>query len=133
MRTHHSFSPPESKRLKLEPSSPTAASRTPETYDDNLLNNEETVNDGTENEHQCSICLQDILDRTIIPTCSHEFCFECLLVWSGVLHALFSLLEMTYFAIDTQNNQDDARYAPKPSDSMLFIPSDLDTTSENTI
>ncbi|KAI0690369.1 hypothetical protein BC835DRAFT_1281137, partial [Cytidiella melzeri] len=32
-------------------------------------------------EH-CSICLQPLSDRTMIPACSHEFCFECLLVWT---------------------------------------------------
>jgi len=34
-----------------------------------------------EGEH-CSICLQRIADRTVVPTCSHEFCFECLLIWT---------------------------------------------------
>ncbi|KAI5891458.1 uncharacterized protein SCHCODRAFT_02629162 [Schizophyllum commune H4-8] len=32
--------------------------------------------------HNCSICLQELVDRTVIPTCSHEFCFECLLIWT---------------------------------------------------
>ena len=36
-----------------------------------------------EEEEQCTICLQPIVDRTLVPTCSHEFCFECLMVWSG--------------------------------------------------
>jgi hypothetical protein len=36
-----------------------------------------------EEEDQCTICLQPIVDRTLVPTCSHEFCFECLMVWSG--------------------------------------------------
>lgn len=35
----------------------------------------------TDEEH-CSICLQPIADRTVVPTCSHEFCFECLLIWT---------------------------------------------------
>ncbi|KAI0313519.1 hypothetical protein OF83DRAFT_1165561 [Amylostereum chailletii] len=30
----------------------------------------------------CTICLQDIVDRTVIPVCSHEFCFECIMVWA---------------------------------------------------
>lgn len=34
-------------------------------------------------EEMCSICLQQVEDRTVIPKCSHEFCFECLLVWTG--------------------------------------------------
>ncbi|KAF7329358.1 E3 ubiquitin-protein ligase Topors [Mycena kentingensis (nom. inval.)] len=48
----------------------------------------EAVQDGKgptleeEDEDRCSICLQSILDRTVIPVCSHEFCFDCLLVWT---------------------------------------------------
>ena len=34
-------------------------------------------------EDHCSICLHQVMDRTIIPTCSHEFCFDCLLIWCG--------------------------------------------------
>jgi Ring finger domain len=30
----------------------------------------------------CTICLQRIIDRTVIPICSHEFCFECIRLWS---------------------------------------------------
>ncbi|KAI0086037.1 hypothetical protein BDY19DRAFT_908566 [Irpex rosettiformis] len=37
--------------------------------------------DESDEEH-CSICLQPLSDRTIVPACSHEFCFECLLVWT---------------------------------------------------
>ncbi|KAF8962908.1 hypothetical protein BDZ97DRAFT_1662311 [Flammula alnicola] len=33
-------------------------------------------------ENNCSICLHSLVDRTVIPKCSHEFCFECLLVWT---------------------------------------------------
>ena len=44
-----------------------------------------------EDDHlNCSICLQPLVDRTLIPSCSHEFCFECILVWTGtflLLHA----------------------------------------------
>src|SRR5438477_9814873 len=63
---------PPSKRIRLEssPTPPCTAQRPNATSklaeDDN-----------------CSICLQQVVDRTVIPTCSHEFCFECLLVWSG--------------------------------------------------
>ncbi|KAK0488110.1 hypothetical protein EDD18DRAFT_1191327 [Armillaria luteobubalina] len=35
-----------------------------------------------EEEDNCSICLQALVDRTVIPTCSHEFCFDCLVVWT---------------------------------------------------
>ncbi|KAI0271222.1 hypothetical protein BGY98DRAFT_922884 [Russula aff. rugulosa BPL654] len=33
-------------------------------------------------EDHCTICLQAIVDRALIPECSHEFCFECLMIWS---------------------------------------------------
>lgn len=61
-------SSPPSKRLKLEPQS------TPK-----LDPNE----DVSEDENHCSICLQVIDDQTVIPNCSHEFCFECLLIWTS--------------------------------------------------
>ncbi|EJF61900.1 hypothetical protein DICSQDRAFT_154801, partial [Dichomitus squalens LYAD-421 SS1] len=66
---------PPTKRMKLE-SSPVLASdstRPPELdeHEEEELNGE-----------RCSICLQPYADRTMIPTCSHEFCFECLLIWT---------------------------------------------------
>jgi hypothetical protein len=39
--------------------------------------------DEEEDSVDCTICLQNIVNRTVIPKCSHEFCFECLLVWTG--------------------------------------------------
>ncbi|EIW78019.1 hypothetical protein CONPUDRAFT_75758 [Coniophora puteana RWD-64-598 SS2] len=33
-------------------------------------------------EDHCSICLHSKADTTVIPTCSHEFCFECILIWT---------------------------------------------------
>ena len=39
--------------------------------------------DEDENGESCSICLGHLEDRTVIPPCSHEFCFECLVVWTG--------------------------------------------------
>lgn len=42
------------------------------------------VDNADEDGEQCSICLQALVDRTIIPTCAHEFCFECILVWTGM-------------------------------------------------
>ena len=47
-----------------------------------ISENEEDI-DG---EH-CSICLQSFVDRTVIPECSHEFCFDCILTWAGALQA----------------------------------------------
>ncbi|KAK0439702.1 uncharacterized protein EV420DRAFT_1486225 [Desarmillaria tabescens] len=59
-----SSSSPPHQRVKLESPSPP-----PETQD--------------EDEDNCSICLQPLVDRTVVPTCSHEFCFDCLVVWTG--------------------------------------------------
>ncbi|OBZ72890.1 hypothetical protein A0H81_06736 [Grifola frondosa] len=62
---------PPPKRIKLESSpSPRLAHAAGDT------------NHTEEDVEHCSICLQPLADRTIIPTCSHEFCFECLLVWT---------------------------------------------------
>lgn len=41
-------------------------------------------------EDHCTICLQSYVDRTVIPICSHEFCFECLMVWAGTLPSVSS-------------------------------------------
>lgn len=99
-----SCSPP-SKRLKLESSSPRTVNRTLETRQNRSYNQEGTTGDSTENEHQCSICLQAILDRTVIPTCSHEFCFECLLVWSGPPYALFFTIEDDSLGDNTEQSR----------------------------
>ncbi|KAF9232392.1 hypothetical protein BU15DRAFT_55083 [Melanogaster broomeanus] len=68
---------PPSKRIKLESSpSPPPEAQLPKDPD---LNNNDHEN---LEQNQCSICLQSYLDRAIIPTCAHEFCFECILLWS---------------------------------------------------
>ncbi|KAF9530723.1 hypothetical protein CPB83DRAFT_762476 [Crepidotus variabilis] len=41
------------------------------------------LNELDESENSCSICLQPVENRTVIPTCSHEFCFDCILVWTA--------------------------------------------------
>jgi hypothetical protein len=66
-----------SKRIKLEDE---AEDLLPTTQDD--LEGVKPNQDDSENS--CSICLHSIVDRTVIPKCSHEFCFECLLVWTGM-------------------------------------------------
>lgn len=70
------MSSPSPKRIKLEASSP--SSLEPELRDDLDI---DVVKDPE--VEQCSICLQPMVDRALIPSCSHEFCFECLLVWTG--------------------------------------------------
>ncbi|OAX34565.1 hypothetical protein K503DRAFT_747224 [Rhizopogon vinicolor AM-OR11-026] len=57
-----------SKRIKLELSPP------PRLTDDQ--------NDENLDHDHCVICLQSLVDRTVIPTCSHEFCFECISLWA---------------------------------------------------
>ncbi|KAL5513919.1 hypothetical protein ACEPAG_2680 [Sanghuangporus baumii] len=44
-------------------------------------NADKESNEELEGDH-CSICLQLLLDRTLIPECSHEFCFECIVTWT---------------------------------------------------
>lgn len=66
---------PPLKRVKLE-QSPTLATE-PQL---DAVGAEDT--EDADGDH-CSICLQPYADRTVIPTCSHEFCFECLLIWTG--------------------------------------------------
>ncbi|KAI0354518.1 hypothetical protein OH77DRAFT_1405142 [Trametes cingulata] len=70
------MSSPPAKRAKLEPE--------PSPPLDAIVAREFTETEELEDsdgEH-CSICLQPYADRTVIPTCSHEFCFECLLIWT---------------------------------------------------
>ncbi|KAI0263551.1 hypothetical protein BC834DRAFT_924879 [Gloeopeniophorella convolvens] len=71
-------STPPYKRVKLEAVSPKLEVVSP-TLDEVELAAELQ---GDEDEDHCAICLQSINDRTVVPTCSHEFCFECLMVWS---------------------------------------------------
>ncbi|KAI0643412.1 hypothetical protein C8Q79DRAFT_1002593 [Trametes meyenii] len=68
--------PPPPKRMKLTPE--LSPSLEPALLLEATMNGEAEDADG---EH-CSICLQPYVDRTVIPTCSHEFCLECLLIWT---------------------------------------------------
>jgi hypothetical protein len=75
-----STSPP-SKRFKLEDS---------EHEDEEGLASPVAVEGQDEDsDTNCSICLQPMEDRTVIPTCSHEFCFDCLMIWTGTLNISF--------------------------------------------
>ncbi|KAF8839189.1 hypothetical protein BDN67DRAFT_906055 [Paxillus ammoniavirescens] len=76
MGESHAASPP-FKRIKLESSpSPSPEQQFPKNPGVN------GDSEDLELEDRCSICLQSFLDRTIISTCAHEFCFECILLWS---------------------------------------------------
>jgi hypothetical protein len=68
-RTGMSASP---KRIKLE------LSPSPRLTDDPAVSNDEQFD-----PDHCVSCLQSLVDRTVIPTCSHEFCFECISLWAG--------------------------------------------------
>ena len=71
---------PPTKRIKLEPELLLSPTLGPEHLRTDDEQNGVEIEDNVE---QCSICLQPYADRTMIPTCSHEFCFECLLIWTG--------------------------------------------------
>jgi len=80
MRTDSSGPP--AKRVKLESPSPL---RSPSVVEISPPGGDDTTHhegDETVDEEHCSICLQPFADRTVVPTCSHEFCFECLLIWT---------------------------------------------------
>src|ERR1700683_4841092 len=81
--------PRPSKRVKLDSSSPSPSSTPKHAIDDEGV---ELV----EGDH-CSICLQQLVDRTVIPTCSHEFCFECILVWTGQYSLVFLVIYVFKF------------------------------------
>jgi Ring finger domain len=64
---------PPSKRMKPESVAP---------KDDGTEQPVSELESDVDGDH-CTICLQSFVDRTLVPTCSHEFCFECLMTWSG--------------------------------------------------
>ncbi|KAJ7054921.1 hypothetical protein C8F01DRAFT_1161807 [Mycena amicta] len=64
---------PSPKRVKIE---------TPPDQDLPATNEDSEAKIDEDDDDRCSICLQDIVDRTVVPVCSHEFCFDCLLVWT---------------------------------------------------
>ncbi|KAJ7666685.1 hypothetical protein DFH06DRAFT_250133 [Mycena polygramma] len=70
------------KRVKLElgsPSTPTFFKSEP--HEPQL--EQQGLEEEEEDEDRCSICLQEVADRTVVPICAHEFCFDCLLVWTA--------------------------------------------------
>jgi hypothetical protein len=83
------------KRMKLE-SSPTPSLETADETPGPSQGINKKAGSATSGGDHCSICLHAIVDRTVIPTCAHEFCFECVLVWSG---ASFFFLFKTNSAI----------------------------------
>lgn len=84
MTTRAPTSSPPSKRIKLELDEPSLVEERDvvKVEEDHTPGQDEDENEDGDGD-RCSICLQATVDRTIIPTCSHEFCFECLLVWTG--------------------------------------------------
>ncbi|KAJ7242354.1 hypothetical protein B0H12DRAFT_849431 [Mycena haematopus] len=74
-----SRSPP-SKRVKLESPPTTFIKSEPDAPEEPQLEPEELEEE--EDEDRCSICLQEVVDRTVVPVCAHEFCFDCLIVWT---------------------------------------------------
>ncbi|TYJ55817.1 hypothetical protein B9479_003469 [Cryptococcus floricola] len=39
--------------------------------------------EGGADQERCIICLMGLNDRTIVGVCGHEFCFECICIWSN--------------------------------------------------
>ncbi|KAF5320105.1 hypothetical protein D9611_010380 [Ephemerocybe angulata] len=72
------ISQPNSKRAKVEHGTESVAAA------EEAENGLDDVDNDEDAEDNCSICLHRVEDRTVIPNCSHEFCFECLLVWIGL-------------------------------------------------
>lgn len=68
------------KRIKLDEDGPN-----PKGGDDLLVKGHSHTDLEIEEDSEtcCTICLQQIVNRTVIPKCAHDFCFECLLVWTG--------------------------------------------------
>jgi len=95
-------SSPSAKRIKLEDFSPCAILKKDSA--------DEEHSEPDDSENNCSICLQAVVDRTVVPKCSHEFCFECLLVWTGKNNCLCFVVLIN---IASQNSHADARYVRK--------------------
>jgi hypothetical protein len=91
------MTPPPPKRIKRESASPKADN------DDDLalVSGQEVEVEVEADEDLCTICLQPIADRAVIPTCSHEFCFECLMIWSrkNLRIPPISLLNMILYSL----------------------------------
>lgn len=125
MSSRRADSPP-AKRVKLGSRS---SSRSPSIQEISPPRIETEKLDGdadTVDEEHCSICLQPFVDRTVVPACSHEFCFECLLIWTGAyccscggfLKICDIVLDMSLF--DLQTSHGNARCARKPSGITSF-------------
>lgn len=72
-------SPRSPKRVKLDPDSPSRA----EVINDAGKDPEADEVLDEDDEDRCAICLQSTIDRTLLPQCSHEFCFDCVILWTG--------------------------------------------------
>ncbi|KAG2129620.1 hypothetical protein DEU56DRAFT_817082 [Suillus clintonianus] len=105
---------PSSKRIKLE-SSPSPR----------LENDHSTLNDDDLGHDHCVICLQPMVDRTVIPTCSHEFCFECISIWAEQSRKcpLCSQLIGEYVIHHIRSQFDyQKHYLPPPRSSPQLLP-----------
>lgn len=111
---------PPTKRVKLESDSP---SRSP-SIQEVSPHGGSIVKPGLEaesvDEEHCSICLQSFADRTLVPKCSHEFCFECLLIWTGEYHQYNKiLLNLRIIGIDVNYwSTDQSRKCPLCSQAI---------------
>ena len=75
-------SSPPSKRVKIEDE----IDQTPVEKTEDQATDDESVEEDAElgDGDHCSICLQLFVDRAVIPECAHDFCFECMIKWTGM-------------------------------------------------
>lgn len=66
----------------------------------------------------CSICLQPMEDRTVIPKCSHDFCFDCLITWTGTCRLQTDLGFSADLHNVNQRNRVAALYAHRQLETM---------------
>lgn len=62
---------------------PTKQTSDDERDEEHLSEQDGELEDEMDDDH-CSICLQLFTDRSILIDCAHEFCFECIVKWTGI-------------------------------------------------
>lgn len=59
----------------------------------------------SEDVDHCSICLQAFRDRSVLPKCAHEFCFECISIWTGESAYLLVDVEFITHYLDVEQSR----------------------------
>lgn len=82
-----------------------------------------------EQEH-CVICLHHVRDRTVLPCAHDRLCFDCILVWTGVLFPF--PVSALVLQLHSQPNRASARCATPPSGPFSSTTSGPSTTTPST-